>query len=78
MQDTVREDDIDCRAKTLDDLDFEDRTLQFREIHEFLRHSLLSELDEEHEHIRNTLSSMGTGRYNGDISREIFVFVVQN
>lgn len=54
---TIRQDDIDGRPETLDDLDLEHRALELREVHQAVTHALLREVDEQHDHVRDALAS---------------------
>ena len=78
MHDTVRQDDIDGSSETLDDLDFEHGTLELREVHESLTHSLLRELDQQHDHVRDTFTCDGGSWYQGDISTKVLVLVIED
>lgn len=56
---TVGEDDINCRSETLNDLDLENGALELGDVHETLAHALLRKVNEELDHIRNTLARDG-------------------
>ena len=73
----IRKDNIDGRSQSLDDLDLEHGALEFRNVHQALGHSLLSKIDEELDHIGDSLSSDGGGRDEGDVSTEVLVLVVE-
>lgn len=77
-QDTVGQDDIDCRPKTLDDLDLQNRTLEFGEVHQPVAHALLRQVDEKHDHVRHTLPGHRGGRDDGDVPSEALVLVVED
>lgn len=76
VKDSVREDDVDCRSQSLDDLDLEHSALERREVHETLRHPLLSELDDEHEHVGDSLSGVRRRRDQRDDLGKVLVLVV--
>ena len=78
MHDTVRQNNVDSRSETLNDLDLEDGTLEFGQVHQSLAHTLLGQLDQEHDHVRDTLSGDGRGRHQRDVSTKVLVLVVQN
>lgn len=61
VQDTVGEDDVERRSEALDDLDLQDGTVELGDVHELAAHSLLRELDDEHEHVWDTLTRVGRG-----------------
>lgn len=74
---TVRQDDVDSRTETLDDLDLENRAFELRDVHEALSHPLLGQVDEQHDHVGNTLASDGRRRDERDVSTEVPVLVVE-
>jgi hypothetical protein len=76
MQDSVRQNDINRRSETLDDLDLKHRALEGGEVHETLDHTLLGELDDEHEHVGHSLSGVGRGGNERDDATEVLVLVV--
>lgn len=76
VEDSVRQDDVDGRSQSLDDLDLEHGALESREVHEALRHALLSELDDEHEHVGDSLASVGRSRDERDNLGKVLVLVV--
>lgn len=76
-QDTVRKNNIDSCAQSLDDLDFENCTLELRQVHQAVAHSLLSKVDQQHDHIRHTLSCDSRCRDEGHVPCEVLIFVVQ-
>lgn len=76
--DTVRQDHIDSRTETFDNLDFQDGTLELGEVHQPLAHTLLSQLDQQHDHIRHTFTGDGGSRDQGDVSTKVLVLVVQD
>jgi hypothetical protein len=65
----------EMRVETLDNLDLENGTLELGDEHQALVHSLLSELDQEHEHVGDTLARDGRGRNEGDVSGQVLVLV---
>jgi hypothetical protein len=77
VENTVGKDDIDGCSETLDDLDLEDGTLESGDVHEALSHALLSELDDEHQHVGNTLTGVSRCRDERDVLREVLVLVVR-
>ena len=77
VKDSVREDDVDCRSQSLDDLDLEHGALEGREVHEALGHALLGELDDEHEHVGHALARVGRRRDERDDLGEVLVLVVR-
>lgn len=77
VEDTIRQDHVDCRTKTFDDLDLKHSTLELREVHQPIAHALLGKVDEEHDHVGHTLSRNRRGRDDGDITREVLVVVVE-
>ncbi len=78
VEDTIRQNHIDCRTKTFDDLDFKYCTLELRQVHQPVAHALLGEVDEEHDHVGHTLASDSRGRDNGDVTCEVLVVVVED
>lgn len=78
MHDTIRQNDVDGCSKTLDDLDLEDGTFELGQVHEPLAHTLLRQLNEQHDHVWDTLSSDGGGGHKRDVSTKVLVLIVQN
>ena len=78
VENTVRKDNIDCGSETFDNLDFENSTFESRDVHQTFGHSLLSELDDKHEHVGNTFSSVSRCRDEGDVLCEVLVVVVRD
>lgn len=78
MENTVGQNNIDGSAETFDDLDFKNRTLQLGEVHQLVAHALLSEIDEEHDHVRGTFSGNGGGWDEGNIASEVLVVIVRH
>lgn len=76
VENSVRKDDVDGGSESLDDLDLEHRALEGGEVHETLDHALLSELDDEHEHVGHSLSRVGRGGNERDDAAEVLVLVV--
>lgn len=74
---TVGEDDVNCRSETLNDLDLENGALELGDVHETLAHALLRKVNEELDHIRNTLARDGRRRDERDVATEVFVVVVE-
>jgi hypothetical protein len=74
----VDKDDVDGRAETFNNLDLENSALERRDVHQALVHALLREVDEEHDHVRNTLASNGGRRNEGHVLCEVLVFIVED
>ena len=66
-EDTVGENDIDSHTETLDSLDFKDGGLDLGEVHERANHALLGELNDELQHVGDTLAGVGGGGDQGDV-----------
>lgn len=76
-QDTVREDNINRRSKTFNDLDFEDCAFQLGEVHETVTHPLLSQIYKEHDHIGDTFASDSGCWDQRNVTTQILVFIVK-
>ncbi len=76
MPDTVGKDDIDRGTETLEDLDLEHRALELGEIHEPLAHTGLSELDDESQHVGDTLTGVSRSGHQTDVSAHFLMSVV--
>ncbi|GKT50196.1 uncharacterized protein ColSpa_10378 [Colletotrichum spaethianum] len=74
-QDTVRQDNVDGHAETLDGLDLENGSLDLGKVHEGSDHALLGELDDELQHVGDTLTSVGGGGDEGNVLRHGLVLV---
>lgn len=77
-ENAVGKNDIDGRSQALDDLDFKHRTFELRKIHEAVAHALLGQIDEQHDHVRDTFTGDSRRRDNGHIARKVLVVVVQH
>lgn len=77
-QDTIRQHDIDRRSKTLDDFDLQNRALQLGQVHQPVAHPLLSEVDQQHDHVGDTLARVRRRWHQRDILGETLVLVIQD
>ena len=55
-QNSIRKNDVNCRAQAFDNFDLENGALELRQVHKSVAHPLLSEVDEKHDHVGNSLS----------------------
>jgi len=77
-QNAVRQHDIDRRSKTLDDLDLQNRALQLGQIHQPVAHPLLSEVDQQHDHIGDALAGVRRRWHQRDVLGKALVLIIQN
>ena len=76
-QDTVRQHNIDRRSMTLDDLNLQNRALQLGQVHQPVAHPLLSKIDQQQDHVRDTLARVCGRWHQRDILGKALVLVIQ-
>jgi hypothetical protein len=76
-KDAIGKHNINCSSKPLNYLDLKHRAFELRQIHQAITHALLSEVDEEHDHVGNTLSCNGRSGNKRHVAAQVLVIVVE-